>query len=86
MSFEIPSDVRDRVTARLNAGVYQNEGDVLRDAMNALDQVEEETLTRWHERNRMAIEQSERGLSKPLDEEAVLDRLRQRLANEGIIE
>ena len=31
-----------------------------------LDQIEQDKLTRWDERNRLAAEQSEQGLSRPL--------------------
>ena len=51
--------------------------------MDALDQLEEQKLTRWREGNRIAQEQSQQGLSKPLDDEAVLGRLRSRLESEG---
>ena len=85
MAYEFPTDIRDRLKARLDDGVYQSEDDVIRDAMDALDQIEQDKLTRWNERNRLAIEQSEQRLSKPLDEERVLARLRERLAKEGIL-
>jgi hypothetical protein len=35
---------------------------------------------RWSERNAISIQQSEQGLSKPLDLEAVLERVEQRVA------
>jgi Arc/MetJ-type ribon-helix-helix transcriptional regulator len=69
----------------LKNGLYADEDDILRDAMDALDQVEQDKLLRWHERNRLATEQSRQGLSKPLDDEAVLARLRERLAREGTL-
>lgn len=69
----------------MSDGRYQSEDDVLREAMDALDQLEQDKLIRWDERNRLAIRQSQNGLSKPLDDEAVLDRLRERLAKEGIV-
>jgi Arc/MetJ-type ribon-helix-helix transcriptional regulator len=69
----------------LKNGLYVDEDDVLRDAMDALDQIEHDKLLRWHERNNLAAEQSRQGLSKALDEEAVLARLRERLAQEGIL-
>jgi hypothetical protein len=53
--------------------------------MDALDQIEQDKLLRWHKRNNLAAEQSGQGLSKPLDDEAVLARLRNRLAQEGIL-
>lgn len=86
MAYEFPTDIRDRLKARLDDGVYQSEDDVIRDAMDALDQMEREKLTRWSEHNQLAMEQSKQGLSKPLDDEKVLARLRERLAKEGILE
>jgi hypothetical protein len=52
--------------------------------MDALDQIEQDKRTRWHERNRLAAEQSAQGLSKPLDDQQVLARLRERLAKEVV--
>jgi Arc/MetJ-type ribon-helix-helix transcriptional regulator len=85
MEYQFPSDIRDRLQIRLQNGLYTDEDDVLRDAMDALDQMEQDKLLRWHERNRLAAEQSSQGLSKPLDDEAVLVRLRERLAREGVL-
>ena len=85
MTYEIPTDIRERLKARLDEGAYQSEDDVLRDAMDALDQIEQEKLTRWNQRNQLAAEQSEQGLSQPLDDHKVLARLRERLAKEGIL-
>ena len=81
----IPADVQERLEARLAEGAYQSEDEILRDAMDALDQIEADKVTRWNERNRLATEQSEQGLSKPLDDQKVLARLRERLAREGIL-
>lgn len=85
MAYDIPSEIRERLQARLTEGTYQSEDEVLRDAMDALDQLELDKLTRWNERNQLAAEQSARGLSNPLDDEKVLARLRDRLAQEGIL-
>lgn len=85
MSYEFPSDVRDRLKVHLDRGGYQSEDDVIRAAMDALDELEQDRLTRWNERNRLAREQSEQGLSRPLDDHQVLARLRERLAKEGIL-
>ncbi len=79
MSYELPEDLQQRVRARLENGKYESENHVLRDALDALEQLEQEKLRRWHEGNRIAIEQSRAGLSRPLDDEAVLARLEQRL-------
>ena len=85
MQYEFPSDIRDRLQDRMKNGSYEDEDDVLREAMDALDQIEEDKLLRWHERNCLATEQSKQGLSKSLDDEGVLARLRGRLAREGIL-
>lgn len=85
MAYEFPSDIQNRLNQRLGDGVYQSADDVIRDAMDALDQIELERLARWHERNRLSLEQSERGLARPLDEQKVLTRLREKLAHEGIV-
>jgi Arc/MetJ-type ribon-helix-helix transcriptional regulator len=86
MHYQFPPDIEDRVRTRMSEGRYQSEDDVIRDAMDALDQVEQDKLVRWNERNQIAMRQSEQGLSKPLDDEAVLGRLRERLAREGIVD
>lgn len=38
---------------------------------------------RWNERNGTSIQQSEHGLSKPLDLEGVLQRVEERVAEQG---
>jgi Arc/MetJ-type ribon-helix-helix transcriptional regulator len=86
MAYQLPPDIDHRVQAYVGAGGYQNEDEVLRTALDALEEQEQEKLRRWKNGNRIAIEQSEQGLSKPLDDEAVIARLRARLAKEGIIE
>ena len=85
MSYQLPLDLDERVRARMSVGPYQTEDEVLREAMDALDQLEQDRLIRWDERNRIAMLQSQQGLSKPLDDKAVLDRLRKRLVEEGIV-
>ncbi len=86
MNYQFPPDIEERVKARMSDGRYQSEDDILRDAMDALDHIEQDKLTRWDERNRITSEQSQQGLSKPLCDEAVLSRLRERLAKEGIVD
>jgi Arc/MetJ-type ribon-helix-helix transcriptional regulator len=86
MSYQLPPDLDHRVQAYLVAGGFQNEDEVLRTALDALEEREQEKLRRWHEGNRIAMEQSKQGLSKPLEDEEVLARLRARLAKEGIVD
>lgn len=86
MSYQLPPDLDHRVQAYLIAGGFHDEDEVLSTALDALEEREREKLRRWHDGNRIAIEQSQQGLSKPLDDETVLARLRARLAKEGITE
>ena len=84
MTYQFPADVELLIKQRMALGIYASEDELLRDALGALEQREQERLARWDERNRLAVEQSRQGLSRPLDDEKVLARLRERLANEGI--
>ncbi|MBI3838713.1 MAG: type II toxin-antitoxin system ParD family antitoxin [Planctomycetia bacterium] len=86
MAYRVPADVEQLIKERMALGAYSSEDDVLRDALGALEQREQERLARWDERNHLAIKQSNQGLSKPLDDQQVLARLRARLAKEGILE
>ena len=86
MQYQIPPDIQERVKAQIALGLFESEEEVLRRAMDALEQLEEEKIVRWHARNELAIEQSRQGLSRPLDQEAILGRLRERLAKEGIVD
>ena len=85
MNHPLPPDIEERLQARLSEGQYASEAELLRDAMDALDRAEEDKLLRWRNRNRLAIEQSQKGESKPLSDVAVLARLRKRLVAEGIV-
>jgi Arc/MetJ-type ribon-helix-helix transcriptional regulator len=75
MHYEFPPDLRQRVLARLADGSYQKEDELLRDAMNALDELDREKLRLFHARNLVAAEQSRLGLSTPLDLDAMLSRI-----------
>ena len=85
MNHPFPPDIEERLKAWMSDGRYANEADVLREAMDALDQLEEDKLVRWRDRNRIAIEQSQQGKSRPLNDKAVLERLRKRLLEDGIV-
>lgn len=56
----------------------QSEDDVLRAALDALEQLELAKLERWQKGNEIALEQSRGGLSKPLDIAALFDRVEHR--------
>jgi len=86
MSYQFPDDLEQRLKARLASDKYQTEDDVIRDAFDALEQLEQEKLRRWHEGNCTAIQQSRLGLSKPLDEDKLIAEVTAELAKEGVIE
>lgn len=86
MHYGFPSDIRERLEAHLIGGFYQSEDDCIRDALDALDQIEQDKLLRWNERNAQAIADSRAGRSRPLDPEQVMNRLRERLARDGIFD
>ena len=85
MIHPLPPDIEERLKARMSEGRYASEADLLREAMDALDRLEEDKLLRWHDRNRLAMEQSQQGKSRSLSDSVILDRLRKRLAEEGIV-
>lgn len=80
MPYQFPPDIDERVKARMTKGGHQSQDEVLRAAMDALDELEQAKLRRWNERNQLAIEQSRQGLSKPLDLEGLLNRVEERFA------
>ena len=83
MHYQFPPDLQQRVQARLSDGSYESEEDLLRDAMNALDELDREKLRLFQEGNRIALEQSRLGISKPLDLGALLQRVEDRFAADG---
>ena len=83
MHNQFPHDLQQRVQARLSEGTYESEDELLRDAMNALDELDRERIRLFQEGNRIALEQSRLGLSKPLDLEALLQRVESRVTAEG---
>lgn len=68
VTYQVPADIEQLLKERMALGGYSSEDEVLRDALVALEQLEQERLARWDERNQLAIEQSERRLSRPLDD------------------
>jgi Arc/MetJ-type ribon-helix-helix transcriptional regulator len=78
MIHPLPPDIEERMKARMREGHYANEADLLREAMDALDRLEEDKLVRWHDRNQLSIAQSQKGESRQLNDTAVLNRLRKR--------
>lgn len=86
MAYQFPPDVQQLIKDRMASGIYASEDEILRDALGALDLLEQDRINRWGERNRLSSEQSAQGLSKPLDDAMVLARLRERLAKEGVFD
>jgi Arc/MetJ-type ribon-helix-helix transcriptional regulator len=64
MPYQLPPDLDHRVQTYLSAGSFQNKDDVVRSALDALEEREQEKLRRWHEGNRIAIEQSREGITE----------------------
>jgi Arc/MetJ-type ribon-helix-helix transcriptional regulator len=83
MHYEFPPDLKQRVAERLSDGNYQSEDELLREALNALDELDREKVRLFQEGNRIALEQSRLGLSKPLDLSAMFARIEARVAAEG---
>ena len=85
MSHVIPTNIQRRIEALMASGEYDNQDVILEQAIDALAwrRREEEKLRRWNERNRQAVDESRQGLSKPLDLEAVLNRVETRVAEDG---
>jgi Arc/MetJ-type ribon-helix-helix transcriptional regulator len=79
----LPDDIRSRIAAYVVEGAFDSDVDVLRAAMDALDAKDQFQLAEFHRKNEIAMEQSRRGESKPLDKEAMLARLQKRLDAEG---
>jgi Arc/MetJ-type ribon-helix-helix transcriptional regulator len=83
MTYQFPPDLQQLVQAHLGSGVYASTDELLRDAINALDELDREKLRLFQEGNRIAEEQSRLGLSKPLNLTALLERVENRVAAEG---
>ncbi len=86
MTIDIPSDYEDILRQAVASGAYAKPEDALRHALELFAAEQSKApvakkLDRWNERNAAAIQQSEQGLSKPLDPQAVVDRLQARLAD-----
>lgn len=80
MSYQLPPDLDERVKAEMSRRGLQSEDDVLREALDALNQLEDEKRRRWQDGNEITIEQSRRGLLQPLDLDAILARVEERAA------
>ena len=84
MSYQLPPDIEKRVRAQMDSSGVASEDDVLRAAMDALEQLDEIKLRRWHAGNGLTLKQSGAGLSMPLDFEAVLGRVEVRFVQQRL--
>lgn len=80
MPYEFPPDLEHRVKAQMVLFGLTSEDAVLRAAMDALEQLENEKLRRWNDTNSTAIQQSCGGESQPLDLDQLLDRIEYRVS------
>lgn len=83
MSYHFPSDVADLVRQEMAICGYDSEDDLLRSALQLHREVkarEEQLLADI----RLGLEQADRGLARPVDVQALIDRCTQQLAEEGV--
>jgi Arc/MetJ-type ribon-helix-helix transcriptional regulator len=78
MSYQLPQDLDQRVKAQMLSSGMRSEDDVLRAALDALEQLEDIKSRRWKAGNELALQQSLEGLSKPLDVDSLLARVEER--------
>ncbi|REK11918.1 MAG: hypothetical protein DWQ37_12915 [Planctomycetota bacterium] len=86
MADQFPPDVEERIKAQLATGQYASEADVIRDALQALEDYRryQRELSDLKAKLRQAEEESRQGQSAPFDAEATKRAVRQRLAQQGI--
>jgi putative addiction module CopG family antidote len=85
MAYQFPPDVAKLVKEQIIAGGYGSEDEVLRDALRVFGEFKarrEQLLAEV----RAGVDQAERGLARPLDVNALIDRCTLRLAEEGIVD
>lgn len=85
MIYHFPPDVAKLVAEEMNARGYGSEDEVLRDALHVLRELRQRESQLIAE-VKTGIDQADRGLSRELDVEALIDRCAQQLAKEGIVE
>jgi Arc/MetJ-type ribon-helix-helix transcriptional regulator len=79
-SYSVPSDIDERLSAHVATGAYQTRDEVLREALDALEERERKKLEEWHRKNAIAVEQSNRGEVQELDLDAMMERVEARIA------
>jgi Arc/MetJ-type ribon-helix-helix transcriptional regulator len=75
MGYPFPPELAEKVRRRLEAGRYQSEDELLADALEALDKLDEQYDVLKTELA-VRVDQADRGLAEPLDVEAFLERMR----------
>lgn len=86
MARQFPPDVEERIKAQLATGEYDSEEDVIRGALQALEDYRQykRQLCDLKEKLRVAEQQSRQGQSGPFNAEATKRAVRERLAQQGI--
>ena len=85
MAYQFPPDVEKLVKEHIITGDYGSEDEVLRDALRVFGEFksrQEQLLADV----RAGVEQADRGLARPLDANALIDRCTLKLAQEGIVD
>lgn len=85
MTYQFPPDVEKLVKEHMIAGDYGSEDDLLRDALLVFGEFkarQEQLLADV----RAGVDQADRGLARPLDVNALIDRCTLKLEQEGIVD
>ena len=81
MQINLPDDIANLARQQAAAAGFPDAIDeYVVHLLTSGDLAEQSKLKRWNERNKAAIEQSQQGLSRPLDDDQVIGRLKARLA------
>ena len=84
MSIDIPSDYEDILHQAVASGAFATHEEALIHALKlfrAAQLEEKQKRERWDQRNAATLDQSNKGLATPLDRQAVIDRLQERLSD-----
>lgn len=79
MGYSFPPELAEKVRQRMEAGRYQSEDDLISDALQAYDAMGE-WLAQWKDDVEARIEEAGPDDAKPLDVDALMARVRARLA------
>jgi putative addiction module CopG family antidote len=85
MAYQFPPDLEKLVQDQMVASGYSSQDDVLRDALRVLRELKAREEALLAEIG-VGIDQADKGLARPLDVSALIDRCTLKLAEEGIVD